>query len=272
MPSPLRLAGPLLASLLLGGCASFWQDMFVSYSDQMVPLRNQLLLGHAAEALPEVRESAPGDDTYVLDQLEKGRIAWLAGQDGVSKQALTAADSRLTWEDNQAEYRLSRGLAQAGSLMTNDQTMAYRAPDYERTMLHHYLALGYLQRGDADGALVEVRRANQVQERALARRADEVRKAAQEGTQDDTDGEMRQRMSRSAPELDRLIGKVKNGFQNAYTFYFSGVLYEAAGDLNDAWVDYQRGYQIAPASRRSAARHRSRSRIRASWWCCLKMG
>ena len=38
-------------------------------------------------------------------------------------------------------------------------------------------------------------------------------------------------------------------FQNAYTFYFSAVLYEAAGDLNDAWVDYQRGYQIAPDNR-----------------------
>lgn len=154
--------GLLLAGLLLGGCASQWKDMFVSYSDQMVPLRNQLLLGHAAEALPEVRESTPGDDTFVLDQLEKGRIAWLAGQDGPSKQAFAAADSRLAWEDNQAEYRLSQGLAQAGSLLTNDQTLAYQAPDYERTMLHHYLALNYLQRGDADGALVEVRRANQV--------------------------------------------------------------------------------------------------------------
>ena len=57
--------------------------------------------------------------------------------------------------------------------------MVYRAPDYERTMLHHYLALNYLQRGDAEGALVEVRRANQVQEQALKRRADEVRKAKQ---------------------------------------------------------------------------------------------
>ncbi|PTH82202.1 hypothetical protein DV708_22945, partial [Aeromonas veronii] len=38
------------ALLLLGGCASRWQDMFVSYSDQMVPLRNQLLLGHAADS------------------------------------------------------------------------------------------------------------------------------------------------------------------------------------------------------------------------------
>ncbi|TNI73732.1 hypothetical protein CF122_05495 [Aeromonas media] len=212
----------------------------------MVPLRNQLLLSHAAEALPKVRESTPGDDTYVLDQLERGRIAWLAGQDGVSKQGFAAADSRLAWEESQARYRLSQGLAQAGSLLTNDQTMAYRAPDYERTMLHHYLALNYLQRGDAEGALVEVRRANQVQERALKARADEVRKAKEKSEEAEAEGEMRQLMSRGAPELDRLIGQVKNGFQNAYTFYFSGVLYEAAGDLNDAWVDYQRGYQIAP--------------------------
>ncbi|NEX83249.1 COG3014 family protein [Aeromonas rivipollensis] len=243
---PASLTGLLLAGLLLGGCASRWQDLFVSYSDQMVPLRNQLLLGHAAEALPKVRESTPGDDTYVLDQLEKGRIAWLAGQDAISKQGFAAADSRLAWEENQAKYRLSQGLAQAGSLLTNDQTMAYRTPDYERTMLHHYLALNYLQRGDAEGALVEVRRANQVQERALKARADEVRKAKEKSEESEADGEMRQLMSRGAPELDRLIGRVKNGFQNAYTFYFSGVLYEAAGDLNDAWVDYQRGYQIAP--------------------------
>ena len=148
---PASLTGLLLAGLLLGGCASRWQDLFVSYSDQMVPLRNQLLLGHAAEALPEVRDSSLGDDSYVLDRLEQGRIAWLAGQDAGSKQAFAAADGRLGWEDNQAEYRLSRGLAQAGSLLTNDQTMAYRAPDYERTMLHHYLALNYLQRGMPKG-------------------------------------------------------------------------------------------------------------------------
>ncbi|MGY3960436.1 COG3014 family protein [Aeromonas popoffii] len=241
-----RLAALLLVSALLGGCASHWQDIFVSYSDQMAPLRNQLLLGHAAEALPAVRESTQGDDSYVLDRLEQGRIAWLAGQDTGSKQAFTAADSRLEWEDNQAQYRLSQGLGQAGSLLTNDQSMAYLTPDYERTMLHHYLALNYLQRGDADGALVEVRRANQVQERALKARAGELNKAREKRAEATTEREMRQMMSHGAPDLDRLIGQVKNGFQNAYTFYFSGVLYEAAGDLNDAWVDYQRGYQIAP--------------------------
>ena len=74
------------------------------------------------------------------------------------------------------------------------------------------------------------------------------------------------------------------------------MLYEAVGDLNDAWVDYQRGYQIAPDNRslqdallrlavrrgaadeiretekRWVARRRHQLKIRANWWCCLKMG
>jgi hypothetical protein len=54
---------------------------------------------------------------------------------------------------------------------------------------------------------VEVRRANQVQEQALKRRADEVRKAKQERGRGRGRREMRQLMSRGAPELDRLIGR-----------------------------------------------------------------
>jgi hypothetical protein len=120
--------------------------MFVSYSDQMVPLRNQLLLGHAAEALPEVRDSTPGDDTYVLDQLEQGRIAWLASQDAASKQAFAAADSRLVGRQS-GRVPGQPGLAQAAACSPMTRPWLIRAPDYERTMLHHYLALNYLQRG-----------------------------------------------------------------------------------------------------------------------------
>ncbi|WP_111874491.1 COG3014 family protein [Aeromonas bivalvium] len=233
----LASTGLLLAGLLLGGCAS-WQDLFVSYSVQMAPVRSALLQGRALDAMAEVRELAPGDDGYVLSRLELGRIAQLARQDPASRQAWVAADRALTAQDEQARFRVSQGLAQAGSLLTNDQTLGYQTPDYERTMLHHYLALDYLARGDREGALVEVRRANLVQERALRERDGELAKAkAQAG--------VRQALSR-APDLDRLVGQVKNGFQNAYTFYLSGVLYEASGDLNDAWVDYGRALEIAP--------------------------
>ena len=50
-------------------------------------------------------------------------------------------------EDSQAEYRLSQGLARRAACSPTIRPWLYQAPDYERTMLHHYLALNYLQRG-----------------------------------------------------------------------------------------------------------------------------
>jgi hypothetical protein len=43
-----------------------------------------------------------------------------------------------------------------------------------------------------------------------------------------------------------MIGDIKNGFQNAYTFYLSGLLYEAAMQPNDAYIDYKRALEIYP--------------------------
>ena len=48
------------------------------------------------------------------------------------------------------------------------------------------------------------------------------------------------------PSMNTAIGQVKNGFQNAYTFYLSGVLYEAAGQANDAYIDYKKALEIYP--------------------------
>lgn len=165
-----RLAGLLLASTLLGGCASQWQDMFVSYSNQMVPLRNQLLLGHAAEALPRC-VNPPGGRHLCAGPAGAGAHR-LAGRAGCGQQAGLCRRRQPPRVGRQSgRVSAEPGPESGGSLLTNDQSMAYLTPDYERTMLHHYLALNYLQRGDADGALVEVRRANQVQERALKARA-----------------------------------------------------------------------------------------------------
>ena len=65
-----------------------------------------------------------------------------------------------------------------------------------------------------------MRRANQVQEQALKRRADEVRKAKDESEEAEAEGEMRQLMSRGAPDLDRLIGKVKKRFSERLHLLF----------------------------------------------------
>ena len=44
--------------------------------------------------------------------------------------------------------------------------------------------------------------------------------------------------------MDALIGNIKNGFQNAFTFYLSGLLYEADKQFDDAYIDYKKALEI----------------------------
>ena len=46
--------------------------------------------------------------------------------------------------------------------------------------------------------------------------------------------------------MDKIVSKVKNSFQNAYTFYMSGIVYELLGKDNDAYIDYKKALEIFP--------------------------
>jgi hypothetical protein len=47
-------------------------------------------------------------------------------------------------------------------------------------------------------------------------------------------------------QLDEVAGRLKNSFQNAYSFYLSGVVYELQGEENDAYIDYKKALEIYP--------------------------
>jgi hypothetical protein len=49
--------------------------------------------------------------------------------------------------------------------------------------------------------------------------------------------------------MDEVAGKVKNSFQNAYTFYVSGFIYELLRQPNDAYIDYKKALEIYPENR-----------------------
>ncbi|MGL4205984.1 MAG: COG3014 family protein [Aeromonadaceae bacterium] len=232
----------------LSGCVGMaMSDLFVTYSERMQPVRTQLQLGHWQEALAKIPDSTPTDNNYLLDRLEQGRIAFLGQKWVASQQALDLAAKQQAWLDEQAEYRLSRGLQQAGSLLTNDQAIGYQPPDYEQALLHHYQALNYLFQDKSEDALVEIRKANQVQEQALARRDKELQQAREEAQAQGL-GEALSLAERGLPEMTGPEGAFKGKVQSGYTFYLSALLYEATGNLNDAYVDYRRAFELTPDS------------------------
>jgi hypothetical protein len=115
-------------------------------------------------------------------------------------------------------------------------------------MLHHYQALNYLNRNDLEGAGVEVRLANAEQEDALKRHKDEVERAQTEAKREKVDHHLASNpaLASAYAGMDEVAGKVKNSFQNAYTFYLSAFIYEAMQQPNDAYIDYRKALEIYP--------------------------
>ena len=93
---------------------------------------------------------------------------------------------------------------QAAALLTSDLIIPFRARPYELQMVPYYRALNYLELGQLDEALVEARKADF--------------ELAQYGLEGEDDGTVQ---------------------HNGFLHYFTGLLYESAGEANDAVVSFR---------------------------------
>lgn len=230
---------------LLSGCATLqFDDFFVGYADQTAPVRNAVMAHDFAKAKQLLGSKSQSHTSYTLNLLERGRVAHLAGQYEQSLMLFEQAYQQIEEDSAKASIRVSQGIEKLGALVSNDSAIVYQVPAYEQSMMHSYQALNYLYVGKLESALVEIRRANLVQEQALKDNADEIDQAEQALS---GSGRVNWQQANAAfSSLNTRIGRVKNGVQNAYTFYLSGVLYEAAGQQNDAYIDYKKALEIFP--------------------------
>ena len=90
------------------------------------------------------------------------------------------------------------------ALLTNDAIRAYSGEEFERVLIHYYRALNYHYLGDHQGALVECRKANL-------------------------------RLSDFAEAAEYELSYANDAFMQ----YLTGLLYEAGGEVNDAYISYR---------------------------------
>lgn len=224
--------------LLLSGCAS----VFSSYPDQADGWLRSYQNGQT-DTLISTLTSKLDDKDGLLYGLELGRLAQLGGQPEASKLGFEAAFREFETIDEQAKLRASAAVSGAGAMISNDNAIPYKGQDYERIFAHSYQALNYLKLGNAEGAAVELRRANLEQTVAADKRNKEIAKAEAKAEEEDIDLNQHEG---SFAGLNQAAGRVKSSFQNAYTFYLSAVFWEAARDYNAALVDLKRAYEINP--------------------------
>jgi len=239
-----KLSIVILLSLALSACAgTSFSDLFSNYNQQMQAVKSAQQQGNFEQALSLLPQRNESNGSYGLSLLEKARLAFLASNHTQSQQDFTLVYRQVQQAEQAAKIQLSRGVENVTALISNDNATRYDIPYYEQSMMHSYQALNYLTQHDLSGALVEIRRANLVQNKALQANQkalyDGQQKMANKGVSLDS-------LASKYPAMNTVIGEVKNGFQNAYTFYLSGVLYEAAGQDNDAYIDYKKALEIYP--------------------------
>ena len=240
----------------VAGAAAVWLCGCGTYSNYPAGMNREVLEpmdrgGDLHKAQADLASRMQGRDE-VLFAAEAGRTAQLYGDYGASRAAFEKAIARTAEQADKGVLAPSAVGQQTAALLVNDKAIEYRAPEYEQALVHHYQALNYLGARDLDGAGVEIRCANRVQEEARKRHEEEIDKAASKsrGTGGDAASDApaatQSALAQAYAGLDELAGAVKTSFQNAATFQLSEVVWEMRGERNDAYIDCKKALELAP--------------------------
>ncbi len=240
------LPGLLLALVLVSGCAG--STMFVSYPHKVAPYLSAASSGKALDLDRTLKSEARGSDG-VLYRLERGRLAQIQGDVSAARREFGKSIDLIRAADEQAILSARQAGGDVASWLLNDNARRYDPDGYERVFLHHFQAINYLIAGDLEGAGVEVRLANVEQEAARLRHEAELEKASAAAREKRVGGNRTRTLEDRFSLMDVAAQQAGNSFQNAYTFYLSGVVYEAMGEENDAYIDYRRALEIFPNNR-----------------------
>lgn len=235
--------GVLAALFSLTGCAG--SSTFTAYPHKIEPVITSLINRTPIE-LSEFLSSERSGKDLILYNLELARYAQLIGKTDVSMADYSVANDTIRENDEKASISASEIGANVAAAIVNDNAIPYEAEGYERVLLHHYQALNYLVKNDLDGAGVEVRLANAEQNDSLKRFEKDIEKAEEEAEQKKVDSNNISQIDSQYAQMNEVAGKVKNSFQNAYTFYLSAFIYELLGQTSDAYIDYKKALEIYP--------------------------
>ncbi|MCJ7615560.1 MAG: hypothetical protein MUO43_03380 [Desulfobacterales bacterium] len=153
-----------------------------------------------------------------LYYLDEGILAHFASRYSESNQSLAKAESIM---DKLYTKSISKHFL---SLIINDNTIPYRGEDFESALVNLFMAMNYIALGSIEDALVEARKVDNKLNIFNAQYEDDKKNVYRE---------------------------------DAFIRFLMGVLYEAEGEINDAYIsywkakdiyinDYSRNYALCP--------------------------
>jgi hypothetical protein len=180
----------------LAGCATYQNKVSVA--------RTAMTQNHPEEAVKDLEPLAlkSSDDqlVYLLDYATALQDA------GRFKDSTVAFNRAEKIADVQDYHSLSRV---ASSLLLSEEMVQYKGDDYEKVLINAVNSVNYLELGQLDDALVEVRKLNQ--------------------------------------KLYKFKTEAKRNYSaNPYAYYLSAIIWEADHKWDDAYIAYKDTYALIP--------------------------
>ena len=184
------------SAALTTGCAS--------YQSKVNDAREALKVGNTTKAVTDLEPLANKEnDDQLVYLLDYATALQIQGKYKESEDAFNRAERIADIQDYHSISRI------ASSLVLNEGMVQYKGDDFEKVMINAINAINYLDAGNLDDALVEVRKLN--------------------------------------TKLYKYKIEAKRPYeQNPFAFYLSAVIWEAGHNWDDSYIAYKQAYELIP--------------------------
>jgi hypothetical protein len=230
----------MLLLMLLAGCSAR-----VSTED----IRSELSLGHYDE-LEEKMQTAHEVHEEFVTALNLARLYQLQGRWRESISLYDSALRVLEEYEQRAIVNIREMLGAAGSILVSRGSRGYFGTGYERTLLHTFNSLNYLMLQDFTGAMVEMRKMEQRQERWLAEEGARLQEHLEEAQEEqyvgyDELGSLPENYTMTGILNDPRTRDLANSYQDAFSYGLSAIICRIANDPEYAAISLRRAAMLS---------------------------
>jgi uncharacterized protein len=229
--------------ILASGCSYLG---LVSYPSLVQEKKQLLANGDFNKAVKALEKGAHSGNSQVLNLIEQAMVQHVQGDYKASLESFKQALSLIKGYEDRAVVSARSVSSQMLTLPLNDNAIPYYGYPFERVLANTYQAMNYLFLGNPQEARVEVRQADQRQTKELERHNKEVSEYQKWGDHKGIDLASYSQVQKVQEEMQSLSGSDLSSFQNAFTYYLSGIIYELNSEANDAYIDYKKAYKLSP--------------------------
>lgn len=238
----------LFVNIGLLGCANNPLRSYKSETDKIVAVLNQGNLEEAPQTLKA------NDD--VLYHLEYGSLLRMSAAYPQSESNFIAANAYVdAWAASYHNGTWGNIADTFEATLVNDNVLDYQIKDYEKVMLVTYRALNALDQGDWDDARIQIQRMYQL-EQLIQNYRDAEYQAMAEKSQELPQNTLsfNQFVARNQDNYDfgsistPQVLALRNSYQNAFSHYLAGFVFEALGEDSLSRPGYLKALQLNPAN------------------------